>query len=192
MHYYRGMNPEQAELAALRQKWSEMDAQSGRTVAHVESQVQRWSLQRARLEEEIIRRQEASRFASPSIHHHHTMAERGRGGRAGGQPQQSPAAAVGGGEDGGYMSPYRHVVSDQLGLDSEGTSSRMPGLLLPTTVTSTAREVRSRAKEEHAREMAVVNRRLQELGLEGTVSAEALDHALAPVPDKVRASSYME
>lgn len=61
---------------------------------HAHTQVKRWSMQRARLEEEIIRRQEASRFASPSVHY-------GSGGGA---------ARV----DGGYMSPYRHVISDQV------------------------------------------------------------------------------
>ena len=45
--------------------------------------MQQWALQRARLEEEIVRRQEASRFAAPS----------GRG---------IPVAAVSRGDDEGY------------------------------------------------------------------------------------------
>ena len=161
-------------------------------------------MQRARLEEEIIRRQEASRFASPSAHY-------GSGGGA---------ARV----DGGYMSPYRHVVSDQvcplyltqpaekscqmcyarpsdnspltilpppllswvqLGLDSDGPSSqRMPGLVLPSTVTSIARECRARARDETDAELHAIGHRMAELGLEGMLDAAVLEHALAPVPDK--------
>ena len=97
---FRGIPPEQAELEALRNKWAAMDAQSDKTQANVEVQMQRWSIQRARFEEEIIRRQEASRFAAPSMSF------------------EGHAATLGAkhAADGGYMSPYRHVASNQVQL----------------------------------------------------------------------------
>lgn len=63
-------------------------------------QMQQWSQQRARLEEEIIRRQEASRYASPSLHAQGALA----GPLLGGQAKAE-----------GYMSPYAGLVSHQVG-----------------------------------------------------------------------------
>lgn len=63
-------------------------------------QMQQWSQQRARLEEEIIRRQEASRYASPSLHAQGALAGPSLGGQAKAE---------------GYMSPYAGLVSHQVG-----------------------------------------------------------------------------
>ena len=60
---------------------------------------QEWAYWGADEQEEIIRRQEASRFAAPSMSF------------------QGHAAALGANAvDRGYMSPYQHVVSDQVRL----------------------------------------------------------------------------
>lgn len=73
----------------------------------------------------------------------------------------------------------------QLGLDSDGPSTqRMPGLVLPPTVTSIAREFRAHARDEADAELHAIGCRVAELGLEGVLDAAVLERALAPVPDK--------
>lgn len=103
-------------MAALVAKWASMDAHARHSLADVQAKVGQWTLQRARLEEEIVRRQEASRFAVP-------------GGGGGGQWQQQRHQRGGGGsgcdddgggaEDvggygapGGFLSPYAHANAD--------------------------------------------------------------------------------
>lgn len=59
------LTQERDEMESLKKRYAALDSSS--LSASVERQVEAWSLNRARLEEEIIRRQEASRFASPSV-----------------------------------------------------------------------------------------------------------------------------
>jgi hypothetical protein len=113
------------------------------------AQVQAWSLQRARLEEEIVRRQEASRYAGPS-HPQPSQppAISGRGGGGGGGHSGEGGEGLGGqlGPDSGYISAYRNVAVDRLGLRNGGGGSELPqlaGLLLPVPVGETARMVRA-------------------------------------------------
>lgn len=76
----------------------------------------------------------------------------------------------------------------QMGVDTDTPPAQIPGLMLPPSVTATAREVRAKAGEQHAREAMKITRRLAQLGMHGAVSQEAVDHALGPVPDK----AYLE
>uniref|UniRef100_A0A7R9VF90 Uncharacterized protein n=1 Tax=Chlamydomonas euryale TaxID=1486919 RepID=A0A7R9VF90_9CHLO len=146
---------EDEEVAALRARFAAMDTAS--SSAGVDQQVQAWALQRARLEEEIIRRQEASRYAVPGLH--------GGGG-------------LGGDE---LLSPYAGLVLEQAG-GLGGDGGGMPGLLTSTAVL--AREVRERAAGEYEMEATEISRRVNELGLFGRITLADIEHALAPVPDK--------
>ncbi len=164
------LSPEDDELQVLRHKWSTLDMHGSKTASSVDVQVQKWSMQRARLEEEIVRRQEASRFAAPSAH----SATDGSGGGG------TTAMQV----DAGYLSPYAALVSDPIGLEQDGGTAKMPGLKLPPSVTATARAVRTAAGEEHSRDIARIGQRVHAHGLEGVLRGGPTDHALSPVPDK--------
>ncbi|GAX72718.1 hypothetical protein CEUSTIGMA_g174.t1 [Chlamydomonas eustigma] len=159
--------PELAELIALSQKWSAMDLHASRTTTNVELRVRKWSMQRARLEEEIVRRQEASRFASPSLH-----------------AASGEAVAALKQVDGGYLSPYATLISDQHGMESDTAITKMPGLMLPPSISSSARAVRNQSVENYTHEMLTILRRINELGIDSLVPVQSLDKALSPVPDK--------
>ena len=62
------------------------------------------------------------------------------------------------------------------------------GLMLPSNVTSAARDIRARAQEDHVHEVTAIERRIAALGLEGAFDMLKVDHALGPVPDK----AYLE
>ncbi|KAG1681147.1 hypothetical protein FOA52_015590 [Chlamydomonas sp. UWO 241] len=153
---------EEEELEGLRRRWADMDAAS--SSAGVDQQVQAWALQRARLEEEIIRRQEASRYAAPAMH-------------AG---------------SGSHLSPYAGMhASDQMGGEGGGGEVRghLHGLGQLVSTQVVAREVREHAAEAHAAEVAEISRRAEAFGLlGGRVCADDVDHALCPVPEK----AYLE
>eukprot|EP00798_Chlamydomonas_sp_ICE-L_P002777 gene2777-12654_t len=76
------LESEQREIAAIRLKWTTIDQQIKAADANVSAQIHQWSTSRARLEEEIIRRQEASRFAAPAAKAHPNL--QGHGHQAGG------------------------------------------------------------------------------------------------------------
>ena len=62
------------------------------------------------------------------------------------------------------------------------------GLMVLSTVTSAARDLRARAQEDHVHEVTAIERRIAALGLEGVLDVLKVDHALGPVPDK----AYLE
>ncbi|KAJ9508795.1 hypothetical protein QJQ45_028108 [Haematococcus lacustris] len=171
---------EAAEVEALRQKWSGIERVAASCSAQVHSQVQAWAVQRGRLEEEIVRRQEASRYAAPSLRH-----------------LAGPAADTDPGQSAGYVSAYAGVTCDAVqalaagfhSLEHAGAALRtVPGLAPGPTLTSTAREVRCDSVIEYDQHCQRLASRMQQLGLASTMSPEALQAALAPVPDK----SYLE
>lgn len=171
---------EAAEVEALRQKWSGIERVAASCSAQVHSQVQAWAVQRGRLEEEIVRRQEASRYAAPSLRH-----------------LAGPAADTDPGQAAGYVSAYAGVTCDAVqalaagfhSLEHAGAALRtVPGLAPGPTLTSTAREVRCDSLIEYDQHCQRLASRMQQLGLASTMSPEALQAALAPVPDK----SYLE
>ena len=82
-----------------------MDAHTDKAQANIDIQMQQWSMQRARLEEEIIRRQEASRFAAPSM-----------------SSEAKPSSGTKHTADRGYLSPYQYVGSDQVRSQLENNS----------------------------------------------------------------------
>ncbi len=84
--------------------------------------MQQWALQRARLEEEIIRRQEASRFAAPSARGA-PVAALARGGNDGDEgyfdDDDDPSSVPGTGgylsaQAQGYLSPYGGFTMDKV------------------------------------------------------------------------------
>jgi len=52
----------------LRMRWRASETQAGHWQVDIQDAVMEWSLNRARIEEEIVRRQEATRYASPYPH----------------------------------------------------------------------------------------------------------------------------
>ena len=124
---------EQAELKAVRERWAAMQDLTDRSQAHVDQQVQIWAEQRARLEEEILRRQEASRFAAPSI--------------------RAAMGTTGMGD--GYVSAYAGVTVHAV--DAVGAANgdvqfapeairAVPGLMPPTTTTAICNSVKEAAQ----------------------------------------------
>lgn len=95
---------EDEELEALRHRWATMDAASSNV--GVDQQMQAWALQRARLEEEIIRRQEASRYAAPGAH----------GGSAGDGCLSPYAGLVSEAADGGAGMPGGGVLANTAAM----------------------------------------------------------------------------
>jgi len=170
---------EEAEVVALRAKWAQMEDATARGVVHAERQVAAWADQRARLEEEIVRRQEASRFAAPAL-------------RA---TSQLPPSTGGIGAD--YISAYAGVTVDAVnalaaGVDSLSSGADAfrvtPGLAPPPSTAAAAESVRAEAQYEYERDVYRIAARMQQLGMVGSVRPEAMQHALAPVPDK----AYLE
>lgn len=166
---------EEEEIAALRAKWARMEDSAARGIVHAERQVAEWSQQRARLEEEIVRRQEASRFAAPSL-------------RATALPH--PGAGNLGAD---YISAYAGITVDAVhslaaGVDDVVNAPEAiqltAGLVPPVTTMAAAESVRAAAPYEYERDVYKIGVRMQQLGIVGCVRPEAMQHALEPVPDK--------
>ena len=108
---------EHDEMEALRKRYAAMD--SSIMTASVEKQIEAWSLRRARLEEEIIRRQEASRFASPSVFN-----------------------------SGQSLSAYHHISSTSSKEEDSNEGRGGTNLSYLTSIVSSARDARHRAAAE--------------------------------------------
>ncbi|KXZ45171.1 hypothetical protein GPECTOR_57g461 [Gonium pectorale] len=111
---------EDAEARALRERWSTMDSKASQSVADVQNKMAEWTLQRARLEEEIVRRQEAARFAPAS-------------GGAAGHWRHAADMQQNGTDDGtlltGALSPYANANADLAAATAAaaGSSSFLSG-----------------------------------------------------------------
>ncbi|KAG2444118.1 hypothetical protein HYH02_009059 [Chlamydomonas schloesseri] len=184
---------EEQELAALREKWTAMDSKTSASVADVQAKVAEWTLQRARLEEEIVRRQEANRFAKP-----------GAAGSAGGSApwQQPPGMRKPGDADhglpAGTLSPYANANADLAAATAAAAASSSAAVpssvsfLLPGGgsggASSSAAVAGANMRLRHA-EVASYDRgradlvaRLAALGV--GVNSDTLDRALRPVEDR--------
>jgi hypothetical protein len=167
-----------------------MEARVAAAPSLVEAQVQEWATQRARLEEEIVRRQEASRYAAPSLR----VAAVHLSSAAGEEGCSSPGTPAGGNPAmQGYISAYSGVTTDAVEAVASGFQDLahapdalrlVPGLSPPPTTTSTAAEVRAGAQALYERDARRIAARVAELGLMGAVKPEMLAAALAPVPDR--------
>jgi len=158
-----------SEMDILSNKWANILGISSRSEGHVEGQLQEWSEQRARLESEMLRRQEAVRHGSP-------LRDQGDG-------CTRPAAMQG---SQNYLSAYQGVTVEAVSAVTTGLdklSPEHPGALhhlaVPHSIVATARDVRNAAHTEYARDME----RLKELGLRDS-QGEVVHKALAPVADK--------
>jgi hypothetical protein len=182
------LQEEEGEVEALRQKWAAMEACVSAAPSLVEAQVQEWAVQRARLEEEIVRRQEASRYAAPSLRVATAALRSAADEEAGTTP-----ATVNHPSMQGYISAYSGVTTDAVEALASGFQDLahapealrlVPGLAPPPTTTTTAAEVRAGAQTLYERDARRIAQRVSELGLVGAVRPEVLAAALAPVPDK--------
>lgn len=178
---------EEEEVAALRAKWAHMEDAAARGVVHAEAQVAAWAEQRARLEEEIVRRQEASRYAAPAV----------RVQAATPPPGAAHLAAQYASQGADYISAYAGVTVDMVGALASGAEvlehapdalRAVPGLAPPPSTLLAAEAARGAAQIEYQREAYTIAVRTQQLGLAGIVRPEAMVAALAPVPDR----SYLE
>ncbi|PNG99742.1 hypothetical protein TSOC_014473, partial [Tetrabaena socialis] len=180
-----GRPEDDAELRALREKWSAMDARTSQSVADVQNKVAEWTLQRARLEEEIVRRQEVNRFAP---------AGSGAGGMPGYHSQWH-----GDNIPPGTLSPYANANADLAAATAAAaTHIAMPAgapgavsFMLPgsnasggTAAAAAGASMRLRHAEVGSYDMgrADLVTRLASLGV--AVSGETLDRALRPVEDR--------
>ncbi|KAG2436820.1 hypothetical protein HXX76_006342 [Chlamydomonas incerta] len=181
---------EEEELVALREKWTAMDSKTSASVADVQAKVAEWTLQRARLEEEIVRRQEANRFAKP-----------GAAGGGGAPWQQPPGMRRPGETDdhglpAGTLSPYANANADLAAATaaaaaSSATAPSSVSFMLPGgggAAASNAAVAGANMRLRHA-EVASYDRgradlvaRLAQLGL--GVNSDTLDRALRPVEDR--------
>ncbi|GFR40625.1 hypothetical protein Agub_g1207 [Astrephomene gubernaculifera] len=178
----RGAGEEEDEVQVLRNKWSVMEARTSQSVADVQSKLAEWTLQRARLEEEIVRRQEASRYAAPGGMHsggmpwpHHL-----------GRPDVDDGSALV-----GTLSPYANANADLAAATAAAaTFSTSVNFMMPPPPAGggAAAALGASMRMRHA-EVAMYDRgktdllmRLNNMGL--NVSGETLDRALRPVEDR--------
>ena len=155
---------EREEMEALRRRYAIMD--SSALTSSVERQVELWSLNRARVEEEIIRRQEASRYASPSIF----------------SSTQKSSDRIETGSS--TISAYQHIASSSSKGEDPNDAGRAGGgsLSYLTSIMVSARDARHRAASEYESEKHKIANRMPAL------SADSLSRALQPVADR----SYLE
>lgn len=152
----------------------------------VAAEVGAWARHRARLEEEFVRRQEASRFARPCLWQHE-----------GTDATQAPAATshslcVYGGMTREQMdslrmaSSYRpHGNTDSGALSAPLDALRaIPGLMPNPGLAAAAAAERACAFAAYQQAVQQVQERLQQLGMPAAISAASLERALAPVSDK--------
>ncbi|KAG2497744.1 hypothetical protein HYH03_004477 [Edaphochlamys debaryana] len=175
---------EDEEVRALREKWSAMDAKTHKSVADVQSKVAEWTLQRARLEEEIVRRQEVHRFAPAG------------GGPA--QPWQQPGTGRRDGEDPlapGTLSPYANANADlaaataaaaSAAANPSGVTFTLPGAAGAAGGLGGAAGANMRLRHADVSAYDVgradLVARLASLGV--SVNSDTLDRALRPVEDR--------
>lgn len=163
----RESTSDREEMDHLRRRYCAMDTSANNLTASVERQVELWSLNRARMEEEIIRRQEASRYASPSVFSS--------------QMRMSNPEASDGMET---ISAYHQQTSSRDEDPNEG--GRVGGnssLSYLTSIVASARDARHRSAADFEVEKQKISNRIPSLAADS-----ALDRALRPVPDK----SYLE
>ncbi|KAF5831245.1 hypothetical protein DUNSADRAFT_13375 [Dunaliella salina] len=158
-----------SDMDDLSSKWSNIARVSSKSEEFVEGQLQGWSEQRARLESEMLRRQEAVRHSSP-------LRDQGDG-------CSGPTASQGSQD---YLSAYQGVTVEAVSAVTMGLDKLSPEhpaalhhLAVPHSIVATARDVRNAAQTEYARDM----QRLKELGLRDSHD-EVMHKALAPVADK--------
>lgn len=160
-----GQSSEDVELAELRSRFARMDRHHQRFEEDIAAKMRAWALQRARLEEEITRRQESSRFAAPLVPPRpDTLACPGapenlvRMKQAQGQ-QEDPMAHT-------YLSPYAQYSKMSAQVNSANLIAEAKAAYLEEAV----------ADAEELRE------RLGEVGV--NISPEVWERALVPVRDK--------
>ncbi|GIL47888.1 hypothetical protein Vafri_4522 [Volvox africanus] len=175
------------EVQMLRSKWSEMESKTAKSVADVQAKVAEWTLQRARLEEEIVRRQEAGRIAPLN-------GSLGQGGHA--PPWQLNGFRRAEYEEGplgpGSLSPYANANADLAAATAAAAAGpgAMNGIMGPTGGLhgAAAAALGASMRQRHAdvstydRGRPELLRRLNSLGV--PVSRDTLDRALRPLEDR--------
>lgn len=147
-----------------------------------------WTLQRARLEEEIVRRQEANRFAKPSA----------AGGTSAPWQQQPGMHKPGNANDpslpAGTLSPYANANADLAAATAAASSAAVPSsvsFMLPgggggaassAAVAGANMRLRHAEVTSYDRGRADLVMRLAQLGV--GVNSDTLDRALRPVEDR--------
>ncbi|GLC37011.1 hypothetical protein PLESTM_000531000 [Pleodorina starrii] len=179
-----GAAEQEEEVAVLRAKWSEMETRTNKSVADVQAKVAEWTLQRARLEEEIVRRQEAGRIAPLN----------GSIGGPGAPPWQLDALHRSEYDDSGLaaganLSPYANANADLAAATAAAAAG--PGAMgFPTGGLhgAAAAALGASMRLRHAdvtlydRGRGQLLHRLNSLGV--PVASGALDRALRPLEDR--------
>ncbi|EFJ48500.1 hypothetical protein VOLCADRAFT_117542 [Volvox carteri f. nagariensis] len=184
---------EEEEVRSLRNKWSAMESKTNKSVADVQTKVAEWTLQRARLEEEIVRRQEAGRIAPLNGN----LGSRGSPGGAAAPPWQVNALRRSEYDDGplgpGSLSPYANANAD-LAAATAAAATSGPGAMSfmgPTgggLHSAAAASLGASMRQRHAdvarydTGRSELLHRLISLGV--AVKGDALDRALRPLEDR--------
>ncbi len=163
---------EQGSIATLRQHQANIHQATERGTAHINQEMLHWAAQRARLEEEMVRRCEASRYAMPSTRHN--------------VDSQQPASTD-------ELSAYSGVTreaADSIAVGHQDmetapdTLRLVPGLAPAPTLSRVAQHERTSAMHAYEYEAIEVAARMNNKGLVGALQPATLLKALAPVPDK--------
>ncbi len=183
---------QQQQVETLKAQHNAVQVATRRAATHVEQEMAAWASRRARLEEEIVRRQEASRYAMPL-----TRCLPGSSSTAPSSPPQLPpssslpaaSALMAPGELSAYAGVTREthasLAAGILEVASAPDALRLvPGLAPAPTTADVAHAERSAAAGSFEREAWRIATRVQELGLVGAVRPQAMIRALAPVPDR--------